>query len=186
MTLTFVTGNQHKAEMASKLLGRPLLHQKVELDELQTVDLKKLVEHKVLQAYEIIGSPVFVDDFGFGFNALNGLPGPFTKFFIEADDGAEKMCRMIDSFDDRSAVIVSVIGYYDGNTLMIFEKSFPGSTSDHPRGSNGIGTDTIFIPEGYTKTRAELDDKEYDDFYGRVRPFDELRAFLNNHESSQQ
>ncbi|HRJ06201.1 MAG TPA: non-canonical purine NTP pyrophosphatase [Candidatus Saccharibacteria bacterium] len=180
--LVFVTGNQHKAEKASQLLGRPLKHQKVELDEIQTVDLARLVEHKVRQAYDKIQAPVIVDDFSYGFNALNGLPGPFTKFFVESHDGAEKMCRMIDSFDDRSAVVTSAIGYFDGNTLMVFERSLGGTTAKHPKGTNGIGTDTIFIPDGYTKTRAELDDKEYDKVYEAVRPFDELRKFLDEHE----
>lgn len=184
MTLTFVTGNPHKAEKAARLLGRPLEHRKVELDEIQTVDLVELVEHKVRQAYAAIGSPVMVDDFGFGFTALNGLPGPFTKFFIESENGDEKMCRMIDSFNDRSAVVTCAIGYYDGTTLKVFQKSLHGTTADHSRGSNGIATDRIFIPDGYDVTRAELNDEDYDKVYVAVRPYDELRAFLESYEQA--
>jgi non-canonical purine NTP pyrophosphatase (RdgB/HAM1 family) len=179
MSLTFVTGNAHKAEKAAKLLGRDLQHVKLDLDELQTTDLDELVEHKVRQAYEEVGSPVIVDDFGFGFTALNGLPGPFTKYFIGSPDGPEMMCRMVDSFDDRSATVSSAIGYYDGTTLKIFIRSLDGTTAEHPRGSNGIDTDRIFIPVGYDQTRAELDDEEYDKVYAMVRPYDELRQFLD-------
>ncbi len=184
MNITFVTGNAHKAEKASKLLGRQLSHERVDLDEIQTVDLTQLVEHKVQQAYEKVGLPVIVDDFGFGFNALNGLPGPFTKFFVESEDGPEKMCRMIDAFDDRSATVTCAIGFYDGRTLKVFEKTLDGRTADHPIGTNGIATDKIFIPNGYTLTRAQLDDKEYDRVYEMVRPYDELREFLQHYEST--
>lgn len=182
MNLTLVTGNAHKAEKASELLGLPLFHAKVELDELQTIDLSKLVEHKVRQAYAVIKSPVIVDDFGFGFSALNGLPGPFTKFFVESPGGDEMLCRMVDGFNDRSAAVTCAIGYYDGTTLKVFQKTLQGTTSEHPRGGNGIATDRIFVPEGYTKTRAELDDAEYDFVYQLVRPYDELRDFLTNGE----
>lgn len=179
MSLTFVTGNAHKAEKAAKLLGRELDHVKLDLDELQTTDLRQLVEHKVRQAYERVGSPVFVDDFGFGFTALKGLPGPFTKFFVGTEDGPEMMCRMIDSFDDRSASVSTAIAYYDGDTLRVFIRSLSGTTAEHPRGSNGIDTDKIFIPDGYSQTRAELDDEQYDEVYAMVRPYDELRRFLD-------
>lgn len=180
MKLIFVTGNPHKAEMAGKLLGITIEHKKVHLDEIQTTDLVELVEHKARQAYEQIKSPVIVDDFGFGFDALNGLPGPFTKFFIESENGAEMMCRMIDGFEDRSAKVTSAIGYCDGTTTKVFIKTLGGTTAMYPRGSNGIHTDQIFIPEGYYQTRAELDDAEYAKVYEMVRPYDMLREFLES------
>ena len=178
MKLTFVTGNPHKAEMAGMLLGYSIEHKKVHLDEIQTIDLVELVEHKARQAFEQIGSPVIVDDFGFGFKALGGLPGPFTKFFIEPENGAEMMCRMIDGFKDRSASVTSAIGYCDGDVTKVFIKSLNGTTADTPRGTNGIHTDQIFIPEGYEVTRAELTDEEYAVVYEQVRPYDKLRDFL--------
>lgn len=180
MNLTFVTGNTHKAEKAAKLLGRDLHHVKLDLDELQTTNLEELVEHKVRQAYDKVGSPVIVDDFGFGFKALNGLPGPFTKFFIASPNGPEMMCRMVDAFDDRSASVSTAIGYYDGMILKVFIRTLTGTTANQPRGTNGIDTDKIFIPTGYSKTRAELDDDEYDKVYMMVRPYDELRGFLES------
>ena len=61
---TFITGNQHKADYLAKMLGIALEHQKVELDEIQSVDLDVIVAHKVKQAYEQIGRPVLVDDVG--------------------------------------------------------------------------------------------------------------------------
>lgn len=53
-SITFVTGNQKKAEHLMKYLGLEVLHEKVDLDELQSLDLREIVEHKVRQAYEKI------------------------------------------------------------------------------------------------------------------------------------
>ncbi|MES2876599.1 MAG: non-canonical purine NTP pyrophosphatase [Patescibacteria group bacterium] len=181
MKVTFVTGNQHKADKTAQLLGRELDHAKVDLDELQTTNMSELAEHKVRQAYDVLRVPVMIDDFGLAFDALDGLPGPFVKFFVDADDGLKNMCRMIDSFDNRKARTVCVMAFYDGKALKVFEKRMEGSIAEHPVGLNGIGTDQIFIPKGYGKTRAQLDDEQYDEVYRKVRPLNELKEFLDEY-----
>ena len=112
--ITFITGNQHKADTLARVLGLPLRHQAVDLTEIQSTSLEEIVEHKVRQAYMVAKCPVLVEDVALGFTALGGLPGPFIKFFVEAPNGLEKLCRMLDGFDDRSAVVACVFGYYDG------------------------------------------------------------------------
>lgn len=104
----FITGNQHKAEYLARLLAMPIEHRSIELEELQSVSLEKIVEHKARQAYQAVGQPVLLEDVALGFVALGGLPGPFIKFFTELDDGLEKLCRMLDGFDDRRAVAACV------------------------------------------------------------------------------
>lgn len=183
MKITFVTGNQHKADKTAQLLVRQISHEKVDLDELQTTNLSELAEHKVRQAYEKLQRPVMVDDYGLGFDSLNGLPGLFIKFFIEAEDGLEKLCRIVDVLDNkRRAYTKTVIAFYDGTTLKVFEKVLHGCIADHPVGTNGIHTDQIFMPDGYGgKTRAQLNDEEYDEVYKKVRPLNELKEFLDEH-----
>lgn len=179
MTVTFVTGNQHKADKTAQLLGREIAHQKVDLDELQTVNLSELAEHKVRQAYDILKIPVIIDDFGLGFDVLGGLPGPFIKFFVEVENGLENLCRMIDRSDERRAKATCVMAFFDGKTLKVFERVTPGTIVEHPIGDNGIHTDKIFIPDGYSKTRAQLNDAEYDEVYKKVRPLDDLKEFFD-------
>lgn len=182
MRITFATGNQHKADKSAQLLGRDLDHEKIDLDELQTTNLTELVEHKVRQAYEKLQKPVIVDDYGLGFDVLSGLPGPFTKFFIEVENGLENLCRMLDTLPTRRARTVCAIAFYDGKTLRVFEKTMLGQIAEHPIGSNGIHTDQIFIPDGCDgKTRAQLDDAQYDVVYRQVRPLDELKEFLDDY-----
>src|SRR5579859_4134058 len=55
--IIFVTGNQKKADYLRELLEYPLTHQKLDLDEIQSLDLKKVVEHKLHQAYERVQKP---------------------------------------------------------------------------------------------------------------------------------
>ena len=53
--ITFITGNQSKADYFAKYLGISVDHRKVELDEIQSLNLREIVEHKVKQAYKIVG-----------------------------------------------------------------------------------------------------------------------------------
>lgn len=175
-----MTGNQSKADYLAKLLGLPIDHCKVDLDEIQALELREIVEHKVRQAYEIIKQPVLVDDVSLEFSALGKLPGPFIKFFVD-EIGLQKCCELLDGFDDRSAVGKSGIGYFDGQHLEYFEGQIIGKISDLPRGENGYGWDAIFIPNGYGgKTRAELKDDQYDKLYRQIRPIAQLKEFLRN------
>lgn len=179
--LVFVTGNQHKADYLTRLLGRPLDHQKVGLDEIQAADVADVGAHKARQAYEKVGRPVIIDDFGLCFDALDGLPGPFVKYFVEQENGPEKLCRMLDGFETRRAKIVCTIAYCDENGVKVFRKELAGTIVDHPRGTLGIHTDMIFAPDDCGgRTRAELTPDEYDKVYMKVRPIEELKRFLES------
>lgn len=72
--ITFITGNQKKAEYLAKYLHFPVGYQKINLDEIQSLDLREIVEHKVRQAYEIIKTPVLVEDVSLEFTALGRIP----------------------------------------------------------------------------------------------------------------
>ena len=178
-TITFITGNQHKADYLSRMLGLPLKHRAVDLTEIQSTSLEEIVEHKVRQAYAVAKRPVLVEDVALGFTALDGLPGPFIKFFVEAPNGLENLCRMLDGFDDRSAVAACVFGYYDGHQVKLFRAELGGVIAKHPAGDGGFGWDKIFCPDGYGgRTRAELTPNEDIDTYRLFKPIDAVRQFL--------
>jgi non-canonical purine NTP pyrophosphatase (RdgB/HAM1 family) len=174
----FITGNQFKADYLSRLLEIPLTHQKVDLDELQSVDLHEIVEHKVRQAYDVVGGPVLVEDVSLEFCALGALPGPYIKWFIEYA-GAEACCRMLNGFTDRSAIIRCTFGYYDGQTVTMFDSAMNGQISREPRGENGYGFDTIFINDGFDITRAQMSQEVNEQTYrDEMKPIAAVRAFL--------
>src|SRR5690606_20154 len=141
--------NMNKVDYLRRTLDIELAHHPLDLDEIQSADPRVVTEHKARQAYEIVKRPVLIEDTSAGLVALGGLPGPFMKFFIELDNGLEKLCRMADGFEDRSAYAVGIYAYFDGQDLKIFEGRLDGKIADHPRGESGFGWDRIFEPEGY-------------------------------------
>ncbi len=175
-TVTFITGNQNKADQLAKYIGQPIDHVKIDLDEIQSMDLKEIVEHKVRQAYEKIQSPVIVEDISLEFEALGGLPGPFIRFFVD-NVPFETICSMIDG-KTRVATAKAVFGYCDGEKTELFEGELKGRISEIPVGENGYGWDKIFIPEGYDVTRASFGEEDYHKTYLIFKPLAKLKSFL--------
>ena len=177
--VVFVTGNQNKADYLARLVGFPIEHKSFEIEEIQSSDIDMVTTHKAKQAYALANRPVLVEDVALSFEALDGLPGPFVKFFEQINDGLEKMCRMLDGFDNRRAQATCVFGYYDGTNLTLLRGQLDGEIVDSPRGSNGFGWDKIFCVDGYGgRTRAELSNEEYDELYPTIRPINALKELL--------
>jgi non-canonical purine NTP pyrophosphatase (RdgB/HAM1 family) len=172
----YITGNQNKADYMANLFGHPVLHHKLDLDEIQSMDLKKIVKHKVRQAYDIIKKPVVVEDTGLEFKALGGLPGPLIKYFIESMS-MENICSLVDG-KDRSATARCVFGYFDGQNETYFEGFINGSVAKKPAGNGGYGFDKMFVPEGFDVTRAELNKKDDEETYLKMKPIMQLKEFL--------
>ncbi len=172
----FITGNQKKAEYLSRYLGHSVEHSKVELEEIQSLDLQEVVRHKVRQAYAQVGRPVLVEDVSLEFVALGRLPGTFIRWFQEELSPAE-LCRLLDG-KDRSAIARCMFGYYDGMAEHYFEGELRGRVAEKPAGTDGFGWDSIFIPEGYDVTRAELSEDDDRLTYLTLKPFTQIRTFL--------
>jgi inosine triphosphate pyrophosphatase len=177
--VTFITGNQNKADYLSKYFGHPVDHVKLNLDEIQSTDLNEIVEHKVRQAYELLEKPVIVEDVSLEFAAFGGLPGPFIKFFEEKIP-FEVICSIIGNGLTRKATARCVFGYFDGKELKLFEGHLDGEISEKPSGNNGYGWDKIFIPEGYKVTRASLDEEDDQKTYLKIKPFAKLKTYLES------
>lgn len=176
--IIFVTGNQNKADYLAKFLNHPIDHKKIDLDEIQSLDLKEIIEHKVRQAYQKLKQPVIVEDVSLEFKALGGLPGPFIRFFVDKVK-FQTICSMING-KDRGAVAKCAMGYFDGKTLKIFEKSLKGKIAKRPAGKNGFGWDRIFIPHGYEVTRASLNEADDKKTFLKIKPFAQLKKFLKD------
>ncbi len=179
MKPVYVTGNPHKARLFNQMVNMELDHEKANIDELQSLDLLEIVEHKAKSAYELLKRPVIVEDTQLMFHAMGKLPGPLIKWFLE-ELGADKLCKILDPFEDRHATAGAAIAYYDGRSLQIFESSLGGEISNGPRGDSGFGWNVIFIPEGSDKTFGELEEKEFIKYYKKVKPFDQLASYLRS------
>lgn len=176
-SFVFISGNQHKADYLRKWLDMPVEHQSVDLDELQSLSLKTVVEHKVKQAYDIVKKPVLVEDVGFTFEALGRLPGPLIKWFLE-ELGTEGLTRLASGLDHQKAHVSIMYAWYDGMHMHFFENHVQGTVAPEPRGTNGFGWNAVFIPDGSDKTYAEMTDEEVRPFSVRAQAIEQLKAFL--------
>lgn len=177
----FITGNHDKVKHLAALLGMKLEHISLDLEEIQSLDARAVVEHKVRQAYDNIKRPVLVDDVSMWFDALHGLPGPMIKLFVQAENGLENLCRMADGLPSRRATAQAFFGLYDGETMTVLHGEIHGEIAEHPRGEGGFayGWDKVFCPDGYDgRTRAELSQEEYDEVYCAIRPINALQSLL--------
>lgn len=177
ITPTFITGNEHKAKQLNDWLGIDIPHQKIDLDEIQSLDLRVVVDHKARQAYAVIKQPVLVEDVALVFNAFRQLPGPLVKWF-EKGSSLDTICHMLDGFSDRTATAHTMYGLYDGESLQVFEGTMHGKIAAVPRGSSGFGFDSIFINDGQTQTRAEIDIATYGSTSYRQEALAKLRDYL--------
>ena len=176
--VTFITGNLNKVKYLEKYLGHPLKHIKLDLDEIQSLDAKKIVEHKVRQAYEIVQEPILVEDASLEFAALGGLPGPFIKFFME-NIPLGTICTLLNG-QPRKAVARTTFGYFDGTQIYFFEGKLEGEIAASPAGENGWDWDRIFIPEGFSITRAQMNPDEYEKTSRQLRAIASLQEFFGN------
>jgi non-canonical purine NTP pyrophosphatase (RdgB/HAM1 family) len=159
MKITFITGNAAKAEQLGRHLDFPVEHQKIDLAEIQSLNLAEIVEHKAREAYKLVKTPVLIEDTSLVFNAFGRLPGPLIKWFL-TELGNEGLCKLLDTQEDRSCTAEVLFGLYDGEKLSTFHGAAHGRVADRPRGENGFGWDPIFIPKGYDKTWGEMTAEE--------------------------
>lgn len=184
MQLTFITGNQDKADYLAKWLGVAVPHQKIDLPELQSLELADVVAHKAREAYAQLGTPVLVEDVALSFAALGALPGTYIKWFLQ-EIGNEGMLRMLQGFDDRRATARIMYGLYDGTVLHTFSGETQGTVPLEARSSevsswkSSKSWNAIFIPDGSHKSYAEMTDEELQPFSHRAQAIAKLRTFID-------
>lgn len=175
--VTFITGNPSKAKYFAELVGKDIDHHAADVPEIQSLDLAEIVEFKARAAYDQLKTPVIIEDTGVVISSLGKLPGPFIKWF-EKELGLEKICRLADISDDRSATAGAAFAYYDGDELKIFKSELAGTIPEIPTGAEGFGWNPIFIPNGSSQTLGEMDDETFKNYYVQIKPFDQLKDFL--------
>lgn len=175
--LTFITGNASKAKYLSDYFHLPVEHVKLDLHEIQSLDLREVVEDKARRAYEIVKSPVLVEDVSLVFNGLKKLPGPLIKWFLETL-GNDGLCRLLDGSSDRSALAEVEYAICDENGVHTFRGSVEGTIAGEPRGETNFGWDPIFIPKGHSKTWAEMTGDEKHETSMRKIALKKISAFL--------
>jgi XTP/dITP diphosphohydrolase len=173
--LTFITGNINKLREAELVLNTKLNTENIDLLEIQSLDVEEVVKHKVKQAYEIIKSPVIVEDTGLYIDNLNGFPGALIKFYYNKL-GLEKM---VEISANSTATAKSCIGYYDGINFACFVGEARGYISPTIlRGDFNNAWDPIFIPIDHTISYAQMTRDYKTSICHRGNAFKQLKEFF--------
>lgn len=146
--LTFVSSNPNKIKEVNMILGGKypweLRSHNFDLTEPQATPIE-VSRTKCAQAALLCNSPVIVEDTSLCFNALNGLPGPYIKWFYESI-GNEGLAKLLDGYEDKTAYAQCVLSFTVGPGQEI--KTFVGCTDGtivYPTGPKGFGWDPIFV-----------------------------------------
>ncbi|GAA4410817.1 RdgB/HAM1 family non-canonical purine NTP pyrophosphatase [Actinokineospora soli] len=124
---------------------------------------------KARDAVAATGLPSIADDSGIAVDALNGMPGVLSARWSgkHGDDQANLdllLGQLTDVPDERrgAAFVCTVAFVRPTGEEIVVRGEWRGTLVRAGRGENGFGYDPIFVPDGDTRTSAELSPEEKD------------------------
>ncbi len=175
--LTFITGNAKKAELLGLYLQFPVKHAKLDIVEIQSLDLDQVATEKAKAAYALLGTPVLMEDTALTFEALGRLPGTLIKWFLE-EVGNEGLAKLLQGYENRTAVAETCFALCDENGVHLFKGERRGVVAEYPRGETDFGWNPVFIPEGSGLTWAEMDFEQQSTTSMRRLAIEKLQVYL--------
>ncbi|WP_417285474.1 non-canonical purine NTP pyrophosphatase [Comamonas sp.] len=176
-----MSANAHKITEVQRILapaGVDIVPVSRKIEELQTEDVESLVRDKLVKAFEAIGRPLFVEHTGLYLNGLNGLPAGLTQIFW--DKLLEhRFADLVAGLGDPRVTAKTILGYCDGREIHLFEGSIDGTVPRTPAGPTDFQWDSVFIPDGYVKTFAEMGAAK-DEISMRRKALDKFAAHLKS------
>jgi XTP/dITP diphosphohydrolase len=172
-----VTGNRGKVAEARLALGLEIEAMEMDLPEVQSLDLLEVLHEKAEVAWEIVRRPLVVEETGLSLLCLNGFPGPLVKWMLMAV-GAEGIARVGQALGDPRAVARCALLYRDEERTVLAEGMTLGTLILPGRGGHGFGWDPVFLPDGESRTFAELVGKEKDAVSHRGKAWRDLMPRL--------
>jgi XTP/dITP diphosphohydrolase len=189
MDIVFATNNENKTREIRNILGNSFnllslndLNINEDIPENEPT-LEGNALHKARYVHKMLNMNVFADDTGLEIDILNGLPGVKSARFAgenkNSDANIEKVLAMMGKSKNRKARFRTVIALIMEGKEYLFGGIVDGMIIPNRRGTDGFGYDPIFIPEGETRTFAEMPLGEKNKISHRARAFEKLRLFLN-------
>jgi XTP/dITP diphosphohydrolase len=184
--IVLASGNAHKAvELARVLPGWDVQTFGGELPE-ETGDT--FVANALLKARHVFaatggGDWVLADDSGIEAAALGGIPGVRSARYAGEDATDEqnlaKLLAALAGQDDRRVrYVAELVAIAPDGAELHARGELTGTLAETPRGSGGFGYDPAFVPDGETRTVAEMAPEEKDAMSHRARAAAALRPQL--------
>lgn len=192
MRIVFATNNKHKLEEVKAVLGpgyELVTPQEVGVTEdipEEQDTLEGNASQKSNYLYNKTGENCFADDTGLEVEALGGAPGVYSaRYAGEAKDPAANMALLLENLKgeaNRNARFRTVISLILDGKEYLFEGEVKGRIIDELHGTGGFGYDPIFVPEGHTRTFAEMSGEEKNGMSHRGRAVEKLALFFRERE----
>lgn len=176
--LLFVTSNVGKVREVEAILGTPVEQLALDVPEIQSLDVEEVVRQKALTAFARARRPVLVEDTGLHVDALHGLPGALVRWFL-VTIGPAGICALIPPGAERGARARTAVALCDGETVEVMTGETRGVIVESPVGHGGFGWDPIFRPTGASRTFAEMDQAEKNQYSMRRLALERLRERLS-------
>ncbi|WP_339874911.1 non-canonical purine NTP diphosphatase [uncultured Algoriphagus sp.] len=190
MKICFATNNQKKVEEVKAALG----------DNFEIVSLKDIgcidelpetgdtLEHNAFQkaryVKEHFGVDCFADDTGLEVDALEGEPGVYSGRYAgepRSDDrNIDLLLKNLEKSSLRKARFKTVIALLLGDEEYKFEGVAEGEILKERKGDGGFGYDSVFVPNGYVQSFAQLTMAEKNAISHRGKAVRALISFLSN------
>ncbi len=126
--LLYITSNSDKIFIAKSRLkdyGISFEAKAVDMVEIQSTSTEEIAQHKAKQAFEMLRTPLFVNDEGWLIPALHGFPGPYMKYMNDWLTPTDFLNLMKDHADKRIIKTVALC-YTDGIHSKTFVATYEG------------------------------------------------------------
>jgi non-canonical purine NTP pyrophosphatase (RdgB/HAM1 family) len=190
ISLVLATGNPNKLREVSELLGPEFkLYSLKDVGfsgEMPEENGSDYLENAKIKAFAIateVNMPTLADDSGFEVEALDNQPGIFSARYGNTNDEAEQRGMILEAIKDKSdrrARFVCELALYNpaSEALLTSRGVIEGEVSESEKGENGFGYDSIFIPESFSETFAEMKSSDKNAISHRARAINSLRSLL--------
>lgn len=128
---------------------------------------------------------VLSDDSGLVIDALNGEPGVYSKRYVSGTDHDRNLAvlaklKEVTDIAKRTAHFVAIFCLLEPGSgkINFFEGRISGHITFCEQGQNNFGYDPIFLPNGYTRTFAEIGMERKNRFSHRAQAAQQLIEFF--------
>ncbi len=194
MEIVLATRNKHKIEEIRRITSNlPIIL--LSLDDFpacpEVVEDQDTFEgnavKKAVEVFRCTGKPALADDSGLEVDALNGGPGVYSSRYAGGTGPGcdaknnEKLLAELAGVPDalrRARFVCCMALALPGESVKTFFGYAPGRISREPKGTNGFGYDPVFIPEGRSRTFAEMPGEDKNRLSHRGQALEKTREFV--------
>ncbi len=190
--IVFATNNLHKLLEVRALIGN--IFEIVSLRDIgfygdipeTGATLAENASQKSHFIFERYGLNCFADDTGLEVDALDGAPGVYSaRYAGEHASYEENVSKLLDALadeKDRRACFKTIVSLILDGKEFQFEGRVDGLILEQRAGNSGFGYDSVFLPDGYTESFAEISPELKNRISHRGKAMQKLLAFLRKND----